>query len=95
MSARNPNTPRRATTIQLPPAPRLRPAQLLDDDVEKGMGEKDDMSALPRTLTIPRTVTIQDADWPGPHHERELRRFTSQSSIKAVDGPSRMIGEFR
>ena len=55
-------------------------------DVEKGTVENDDVSAFPRS------VTIQDADWPGPSHERELRRYGSRG---VVDTPSRMIGEFR
>ena len=92
---------RRAVTTltRIPNTPSLK-ATHLDDDVEKvGEGDGDDIRPHQRghLYTVPRAVTIQDDGGQSPTKERDLRRFNSISmnGSRHIDGPSRIVGEFR
>jgi hypothetical protein len=63
----------------------------LDDDIEKTGGQSVGFQ-VPRTKTLPRTITIQDDTNPGASNA--LKRYSSIGPQR-VDTASRIVGEFR
>ncbi|ORY33508.1 hypothetical protein BCR39DRAFT_520515 [Naematelia encephala] len=76
-------------SVNLPHRANSMAARIDESDAEKGM--------VKHTFTIPRSITIEAPDNEHASRERELRRLNSHSIVggSRVDGPSRIVGEFR